>query len=132
MFKTYIKESTEDYLSIFDLIKEKYGIIKQIKKLYGNIRCDHDNINSFKGSPKYIYGYFSCYNNKLTSFKYAPEYISSVFDCSSNNFNSLKYFPKFIGDNLYFKNNYDFSNYTFVTLEKNIRKISKVKGNIYL
>ena len=80
---------------------------------------------------KSVGGFFDVSGNKITSLEGAPEKVGAGFYCEENKITSvaaLKGMPKKIGGNFNCVDN-DFP-YTYQDI-KNIRKASKISGEIY-
>jgi hypothetical protein len=77
----------------------------KFNKVSGNFDCYYNQLTSLEGAPKEVEGGFCCFNNQLTSLEGAPEKVGGNFYCSNNK----KRFT--IGD---------------------VKKVCKVKGNIYV
>ncbi len=57
-------------------------------KVNGFFNCDHNQLTTLKGSPKYVDG-FSCGTNKLTSLEFSPKKVGSNFYCEDNEIRDL-------------------------------------------
>lgn len=69
---------------------------------------------------------FRCNLNSLTSLEGSPEYVGRTFDCTNNKLTSLEGAPRFVGYNFVcWDNKKEFT-------EEDVRKVSKVRGNIYI
>ncbi len=69
-------------------------------KVNGFFNCDHNQLTTLKGSPKYVDG-FSCGTNKLTSLEYSPKYVDGLFYCRRNEIKDLYGISDYIGGYLY-------------------------------
>ena len=89
------------------------------------ISCSNcENLKSLKGAPKEL-AYFYCVRCKsLTSLKGSPEVVERIFDCRLTSITSLEGCPKEVGGN--FVCNDCKTQFT----EEDVRKVSKVKGDI--
>ena len=97
------------------------------EKVGGSFYCHNNSLTSLKGSPEKVGGDFSCYNNSLTSLEGAPEKVGGNFFCHNNSLTSLEGAPKEIGGNLYIS----FAKGIYFT-EEEIRKVSNIKGKVYI
>jgi hypothetical protein len=97
------------------------------EKLDGNFHCNsNDKLRNLKGSPVEVTGDFTCGNNKLlTSLEGAPVSVGKDFFCNNCNLKSLIGMPKNIGGNV------DCSGNPVQFKEEDIRKISKVNGQVF-
>ena len=89
------------------------------------ISCsDCENLKSLKGAPKEL-AYFCCVRCKsLKSLKGGPEVVERIFDCRLTSITSLEGCPKEVSGN--FVCNDCKTQFT----EEDVRKVSKVKGDI--
>jgi hypothetical protein len=53
-------------------------------KVSGNFSCNHNELTTLKGCPRWIGGWFNCGWNKLTSLEFGPDYVGGYFGCSNN------------------------------------------------
>ena len=66
-------------------------------KVSGSFECDHNNLTSLKGCPKWVDGFFMCEYNQLTSLEFSPEYVDGDFYCTNNDLIDLVGSPKEVG-----------------------------------
>ena len=97
------------------------------EKVGGSFSCTNNSLTSLEGAPEKVGGSFYCSNNSLTSLEGAPKKVGSGFSCSYNFLTSLEGAPKEIGGNLYIS----FAKEIHFT-EEEIRKVSKIKGKVYI
>lgn len=96
------------------------------KIVRSHFNCSFNRLTSLNGSPNVVAGVFNCSNNFLSSLYGCPEIIHGDFNCSDNHLMSLNFFPKIVrGDVIFYNNNTNF-------LEKHIRSVCDVKGNVIL
>ena len=98
------------------------------KEVEGVFYCnDCEKLESLEGAPKEVEGVFYCRNcSGLKSLKGAPKKVGEGFNCSGcNSLKSLEGAPKEVGT--YF----DCHNCGKSFIKDDIRRISKVFGNIY-
>ena len=74
-----------------------------------------------------VENYFDCTDNFLTSLEGAPKEVGGNFYCPYNPLTSLEGLPKEIGEDLYIS----FAKEIHFT-EEEIRKVSKIKGKVYI
>ena len=74
-----------------------------------------------------VKGDFYCPYNSLTSLEGAPKEVGGYFFCSYNSLTSLEGLPKEIGEDLYIS----FAKGIYFT-EEEIRKVSNIKGRVYI
>ena len=113
----------------------------------GNFICYNNQLTSLQHAPTTINGDFYCYSNKLTSLQHAPTTINGDFICSHNQLTSLQHAPTTIGGFFICSNNqltslqhapttvdgdFSCSNNKIKFTVKNVKSISKVKGDIYV
>jgi len=96
------------------------------KNVGGDFWCRGNKLTSLEGSPKNVDGIFWCSNNRLTSLKGSPKSVGGFFDCTENKLTSLDGAPKIVDGNFRCSGN------TKEFTEEDVRKVSKVKGNIYI
>ena len=86
------------------------------------------SLTSLEGAPKKIGGDFSCYNcASLISLEGAPEEVGGNFNCyNCTSLKSLKGSPKKIGGD------FDCSENDMKFTKNDIKKVSNVKGKIYI
>ena len=94
-------------------------------KVKGDFNCSWcDLLESLKGAPKEV-DYFYCGKCKnLTSLKGVPEVVERVFSCRLTSITSLEGCPKVVGGN------FVCNDCETVFTEEDVRKVSKVKGDI--
>jgi len=97
------------------------------KKVGGHFFCSNNSLTSLEGAPEKVGGSFYCYNNSLTSLEGAPKKVGRDFYCDHNSLTSLEGLPKEIGGNLWIS----FAKGIYFT-EEEIRKVSKIKGKVYI
>jgi hypothetical protein len=109
-------------LSLFELPDFLKDVVVE-----GNFCCDCNSLTTLEGAPKEVGGYFYCNNNPLTSLEGAPEKVGGEFYCQRNSLTTLEGLPKEIGRSMYisFAPGISFT-------EEEIRKISNIKGFIYI
>ena len=99
------------------------------EKVGGNFICwGCKSLTSLEGAPKKIGGDFSCYNcASLISLEGAPEEVGGNFNCyNCTSLKSLKGSPKKIGGD------FDCSENDMKFTKNDIKKVSNVKGKIYI
>ena len=64
--------------------KELTELPLTFNKVSGSFECDHNNLTSLKGCPKWVGGFFYCDNNQLTSLEFSPDYVGDDFYCDNN------------------------------------------------
>ena len=95
-------------------------------KVGGSFDCRNNQLKTLKFAPKTVSGTFLCDNNKLTSLEGAPTKVGGSFWCNANQLTSLKGAPKTVGGDFWCSNN------SIQFTVANVRKVSKVKGKIYV
>lgn len=65
----------------------------QFGNVYGSFYCDHNELTSLEGSPKFVEVDFNCRNNLLTNLLASPEVVRN-YNCIENKLISLKGSPK--------------------------------------
>jgi hypothetical protein len=67
----------------------------------GFFDCDHNNLTSLEGAPKYVGNFFGCSYNDLTSLQGSPRYVGRDFMCYENKLTSLEGLPEYLGGHVY-------------------------------
>jgi hypothetical protein len=67
----------------------------------GFFDCDHNNLTSLEGAPRYVGNFFGCSYNNLTSLEGAPKYVGGYFFCYENKLTSLEGLPEYIRGGVY-------------------------------
>ncbi len=105
---------------------KKFPSYIQFGKVNGYFSCNLTKLISLKGAPKKVKGSFYCRLNELTTLEGAPREVGGDFYCTYNNLTTLKGAPREVGGNFVcFVNKIQFT-------EEDVRKICKVKDNIYV
>ena len=117
----------QEDVDLSDLYLKKLPDFLEDVIVKGDFFCPFNSLTSLEGSPEKVEGDFSCYNNSLTSLEGAPEKVGGNFFCHNNSLTSLEGAPKEIGGNLYIS----FAKEIHFT-EEEIRKVSKIKGKVYI
>jgi hypothetical protein len=116
--KRYLKQNTDgtyDYGYDLDFsymgLKSLTEIPIKFKNVYGDFRCDQNQLKNLEGAPENIHdGMFWCNMNDLISLQYMPNVFnfkdssSNVVDCSQNNLLS-KAFTSIIKANISLRDN---------------------------
>jgi hypothetical protein len=98
----------------------------RINKVNGWFNCSYNKLTNLVGCPKIILREFLCNDNLLTSLRGCPNKINYYFSCFDNLLTSVEGMPKSIDGNLIiYRNKHKFT-------KKEIRKVCKVKGYIYV
>jgi len=95
-------------------------------KVGGYFDCSYNRLISLEHAPRTVRGDFSCYNNRLTSLEHAPRTVGRVFNCSYNRLTSLEGAPRTVGGDFWCADN------SKKFTEDDVRKVSKVKGGVYV
>jgi hypothetical protein len=69
----------------------------RFNNVFGNFKCDQNNLTSLEGSPKYVGGAFTCASNHLTSLAGGPNKIEDDFCCYFNSLPDLVGGPSYVG-----------------------------------
>lgn len=119
-------------IDVDDDVNLTFGDIKKFPSYiqFGNVNgyfsCCMNKLISLKGAPKKVKGDFYCRHNELVSLIGAPREVGGDFYCTYNNLTTLKGAPREVGGNFVcFENKIQFA-------EEDVRKICKVKDNIYV
>lgn len=83
-------------------------------------------ITSLQGAPQKVGGDFDCSGNNFTSLKGAPQEVGGSFYCGYNNLTSLQGAPQKVGGD------FDCNNTAKKFTEADVKKVSNVKGDIYI
>ena len=138
--KWLIKMRVEDFIINDDLTVDVDGSVYlgyrrlseipvQFGKIKGSFTCQHNQLKSLKGCPKYVKGGFWCYKNQLESLKYCPEWVGEDFGCDDNQLKNLDYYPEHVGRGFvsdigqFSKEEYK----QFVKLQKRKEKLNNLK-----
>ena len=94
-------------------------------EIRGSFWCYNNQLTSLAGAPAKVQGNFYCENNRLTSLAGAPAKVHGDFFCYNNQLTSLAGAPAKVQGDFYCENNP--GKFT----EEDVRKVCKVKGEVY-
>ena len=122
---TNLKGAPKEVGGDFSCYRNKLTSLKDApNKVGGNFECSENNLTNLKGAPEKVGGYFNCSYNNLTSLKGAPKEVGGDFGCYNNQLITLEGSPKEVGKNFNCYNN------KIKFTEEDVKKVSKVKGEI--
>ena len=71
----------------------------------GNFWCNHNQLTTLEGAPKWVSRSFYCTDNRLTTLIGAPEKVGGTFRCYNNQLTTLKGAPREVGWSFHCNNN---------------------------